>query len=97
MTFQIPTQALDTPISLNIAVKGSCSTINYKSQLLIQVGNEIGDTTEALVCSIDNYDILLENALPRSPERYYSLQKHHYYLPKEGSYTHLQESQQHKI
>src|ERR1700712_624384 len=35
-TFQIPTKDLDTPISLNMALKGSCSTINYKSQPVIQ-------------------------------------------------------------
>ena len=58
-TPQIPTQDLDTPISLKMAVKGSRSTINYKSQLLIQVGDETGDTTYALVCSLDNYDIFL--------------------------------------
>src|SRR3984885_6877140 len=58
-TFQIPTQDLDTPISLKMAVKGSRSTINYKAQPLIQVGDETGDTTDALVCSLDNYDIFL--------------------------------------
>ena len=58
-TFQIPTQDLDTPISLKMAVKASRSTINYKSQPLIQVGDETGDTTDALVCLLDNYDILL--------------------------------------
>ena len=58
-TFQIPTQDLDTPISLKMAVKGSRSTINYKSQRLIQVGDITGDTTDALVCSLDNYDIFL--------------------------------------
>ena len=42
--FQIPTQDLDTPISLKMAVKGSRSTINYKLQPLIQVGDETGDT-----------------------------------------------------
>ena len=47
-TFQIPTQDLDTPISLKMAVKGSRSTINYKAQPLIQVGDETGDTTDAL-------------------------------------------------
>ena len=39
-TFQIPTQDLDIPISLKMAVKGSRSIINYKSQPLIQVGDE---------------------------------------------------------
>ena len=58
-TFQIPTQDLDTPISLKMAVKGSRSTMNYKAQPLIQVGDETGDTTDALVCSLDNYDIFL--------------------------------------
>ena len=58
-TFQIPTQDLDTPISLKMAVKGSRSTINYKSQPLIQFGDETGDTTDALVCSLDYYDIFL--------------------------------------
>ena len=58
-TFQIPTQDLDTPISLKMAVKGSRSTINYKAQPLIQVGDETGDSTDALVCSFDNYDIFL--------------------------------------
>ena len=42
-----------------MAVKESRSTINYKSQPLIQVVDEIGDTTDALVCSLDNYDIFL--------------------------------------
>ena len=58
-TFQIPTQDLDTPISLKMAVKGSCSTINYKSQPVIQVGDETGDSTDALVCSLDNSHIFL--------------------------------------
>src|ERR1700742_3470287 len=58
-TFQISTQDLDTPISLKIAVKGSRSTINYKCQPLIQMENEIGDKTDAPVCSLDNYDIFL--------------------------------------
>ena len=58
-TFQIPTQDLDTPISLKMAVKGSRSTINYKAQPLIQVADETGNTTNALVCSLDNYDIFL--------------------------------------
>ena len=58
-TFQIPTQDLDTPISLKMAVKGFRSTINYKSQPLILVGDETGYTTDALVCSLDNYDIFL--------------------------------------
>ena len=58
-TFRIPTQDLDTPISLKRAVKGSRSTINYKSQPLILVGDETGDTTDALVCSLDTYDIFL--------------------------------------
>ena len=58
-TFQIPTQALNTPISLKMAVKGSHSTINYKSQPLLQVANETGDTTDALVCSLDKYNIFL--------------------------------------
>ena len=58
-SFQIPTQDLDTPILLKMAVKGSCSTINYKCQPLIQMDNETGDKTDALVCSLDNYDIFL--------------------------------------
>ena len=58
-TFQIPTWDLDTPISLKMAVKGSFTTINYKWQPLIQFGDETDDTTEALLCSLDNYDILL--------------------------------------
>ena len=58
-TFQIPTQDLDTPISLKMAVKGSRSTINYKCQPLIQMENETGEKTDALVCSLDNYDIFL--------------------------------------
>ena len=59
-TFQIPTQDLDTPISFMMAVKGSRSTINYKTQPVIQVRDATGDTTDALVCSLDNYDIFLE-------------------------------------
>ena len=58
-TFQIPTQDLDTPTRLKMAVKGSCSTITYKSKPLIPVGYETGNTTDALVCSLDNYDIFL--------------------------------------
>ena len=58
-TFQIPTHDLDTPISLKMALNESCSTINYKSQPRIQVGDETGDITDALVCSLDNYDIFL--------------------------------------
>ena len=42
-----------------MAVKGSHSTINYKCQPLIQMENETGDKTDALVCSLDNYDIFL--------------------------------------
>ena len=57
--FQIPTQDLNTPLSSKMAVKGSPSTINYKSQPLIQVGDETGDTTDALVRSLDNYDLFL--------------------------------------
>ena len=58
-TCQIPTQDLDTPISLKMAVKGSRSTINYKCQPLIQMENETGEITDALVCSLDNYNIFL--------------------------------------
>ena len=58
-TFKTPTQDLDTSISLKVAVKGSHSTINYKCQSLIQMENETGDKTDALVCSLDNYDIFL--------------------------------------
>jgi len=58
-TFQIPTKDLDTPISLKMAVKGSRSTINYKSQPVIKVGDETRDITDTLVCSLDNYDIFL--------------------------------------
>ena len=58
-TFQIATQDLETPISLKMAVKGSRSTINYKCQPRIQVRDETGDTTDALVRSLDNYDIFL--------------------------------------
>ena len=58
-TFQISTQDLDTPISLKMAVKGSRSTFNYKSQPLIQIHHGTSDTTAALVCLLDNYDIFL--------------------------------------
>ena len=58
-TFQISTQDLDTPISLKMAVKRTRSTINYKSQPLIQVVDETSDTNDALVCSLENYDIFL--------------------------------------
>ena len=58
-TLQIPTQNLNISIRLKMAVKGSRSTINYKTQPLIQVGDETSDTTDAVVCSSDNYDILL--------------------------------------
>ena len=57
--FQIPTQDLNNPISLKMALKGSRSTINFKSQPVIKVGDETGETTDALVCSLDNYDIFL--------------------------------------
>ena len=36
-TSQISTQGLDTPTRLKMAVKGSCSTITYKSKPLILV------------------------------------------------------------
>ena len=39
-TFQIPTKDLDTTISLKVAVKGWRSTINSKSQPVIEVGDE---------------------------------------------------------
>jgi len=52
--FHIHTKDLDTPISLRMTVKGSRSTINYKSQPVIQVGHETGDITDALVGSLDN-------------------------------------------
>jgi len=58
-TYNIPTKSLDTPINLKMAVKGSRSTNNYKSKPVIQIGKESGDITEALVCSLDNYDIFL--------------------------------------
>ena len=58
-TFQIHTQDLDIPISPKMAVKASRSTINHKSQPLIQVADETGATTDALVCSLDNDDIVL--------------------------------------
>ena len=57
--FPIATQDLDTPITPKMAVKKSRSTINYKAQPRIQVGDETSHTTDALVCSFDNYDILL--------------------------------------
>ena len=56
---QISTKDLDTTISLKMAVEGSRSTINDKSEPIIQVGDETSDITDALVCSLDNYDILL--------------------------------------
>jgi len=59
-TFQIPTQELYPPISPKMTVQGSHSTINYESQPVIQEGDEIGDITDALVCSLDNYDLFLE-------------------------------------
>ena len=58
-TFGIPTKDLDTPINLRMAVKGSRSTINYKAQPVIQIGQESGEIADALVCSLDNYDIFL--------------------------------------
>jgi len=57
-TFQIPTIDFATPISLKMAVKGSRSTINYKSQPVMLVDDETRDITDALVCSLDNYDIV---------------------------------------
>ena len=44
-TFQISTQDLDTPISLKMAVEESRTTIDYKSEPVIQVAAETGDTT----------------------------------------------------
>jgi len=58
-TFQIPTKDLDTSVSPKMAVKGYRFTINYKSQPVNQVGDETGDITDVLVCSLDNYDIFL--------------------------------------
>jgi len=58
-TFQIPTKDLKTPVSLKMAGKGSHSTINYKSQPVIQVGDETADITDSLVCSLNNYDVFL--------------------------------------
>ena len=58
-TSQIPTKDLDTPISLKMAVKGYRSTINCKSQPVIQVGDQTGDITDALVCFLDNYALFL--------------------------------------
>ena len=59
-TFQNPTQDLDTPILLKMTVKGSRSTINYECQPLIQMENQTGEKTDALVCFLDNYNIILE-------------------------------------
>ena len=42
-----------------MAVKGSRFTIHYKLQLLIQIGDETGDTTNALVYLLAHYDIFL--------------------------------------
>jgi len=58
-TLQIPTKDLNFPTSLKMAVEGSCSTINYKSQPVIQLRDETVDITDALVCSLDNYDLFL--------------------------------------
>jgi hypothetical protein len=58
-TFNISTKDLDRPINLKMAVKGSRSTINYKAQPVIQIGSENGEIADALVCSLDNYDIFL--------------------------------------
>ena len=57
--FQDPTQDLDTPISLKMAVKEFRSAINYKSQPVTLVADVTSDTTDALVLSLDNYDIFL--------------------------------------
>jgi len=42
-----------------MALKRSRSTINYKSQPLMQVGDETSDITDALVCSLYNHDLFL--------------------------------------
>lgn len=58
-TIQIPPKGLNTSISLKMAVQESHSTLNYKSEPLSQVGDESGDITHTLLCSLANYDKLL--------------------------------------
>ena len=58
-TFQIRTQDLKTRNCPKMEFKGSRSTINYKSQPLIPIGDGTSVTTNALVSSLDKYDISL--------------------------------------
>jgi hypothetical protein len=58
-TNRIATENLEVRISLKMVIKGSRSTINYKAQPVIQIGTELGEITEALVSSLENYDIFL--------------------------------------
>ena len=58
-TFQIPTKEHTAPICPKMAIKRSRSTIKYKSQPLMQVGDETSDITDALVCSLYNHDLFL--------------------------------------
>jgi hypothetical protein len=57
---RIATENLEVPVSLKIAVNGSSSTINNKVKLVIQIATESGKITEALVSSLEDYDIFLE-------------------------------------
>jgi hypothetical protein len=56
-TNRIAIKNLKVPISLKMVVKGSRSTINYKATPVIWVGTELGEITEALVSSLENYEI----------------------------------------
>ena len=58
-THRIATETLENPISLKMAVKGSRSTINFKAKPVVQIGPPPGEITEALVSSLENYDIFL--------------------------------------
>ena len=85
-SFQIATQDLDTPISLKMAVKGSHSTINYKCQPLIQMENKTDNKTDALVCSLDNYDILLGMLFLTANNAIIDYGNNYHLLPKTGNH-----------
>jgi hypothetical protein len=56
---RIAIKNLEVSISLKIVVKRSRSSINYKAKPVIQIDIEVGKIIEALVSSLENYDIFL--------------------------------------
>jgi hypothetical protein len=59
-TNRIATKHLEVSISLKMSIKGSRSTINYKVKPLIQNGSELCEIPEALLLSLENYNLCLE-------------------------------------